>query len=51
MEGLLFQIACQLRAEANWARVPSALNIVAGGDPVSDLGRRSTAAWLAAKGR
>jgi predicted unusual protein kinase regulating ubiquinone biosynthesis (AarF/ABC1/UbiB family) len=43
MEGLLFQIACQLRAEANWGALLR--EIVAGGEPVSELGREH-AAWL-----
>jgi predicted unusual protein kinase regulating ubiquinone biosynthesis (AarF/ABC1/UbiB family) len=43
MEGLLFQIATQLRAEANWGALLR--EIVAGAEPVSELGREH-AAWL-----
>lgn len=46
MEGLLFQIATQLRAEQNWGALIG--EIVAGEPPVSDLGREH-AAWLAAR--
>jgi hypothetical protein len=43
MEGLLFQIATQLRAEQNWGAL---LREVVGGDePVSELGLQH-AAWL-----
>jgi hypothetical protein len=48
MEGLLFQIATQLRAEQNWQALIT--EIVAGGEPVSDLGREH-ASWLTARGR
>jgi hypothetical protein len=44
MEGLLFQIACQLRAENNWGALLR--EIVAGAEPVSELGVEH-AAWLA----
>jgi predicted unusual protein kinase regulating ubiquinone biosynthesis (AarF/ABC1/UbiB family) len=48
MEGLLFQIATRLRAEQNWQALIT--EIVAGGEPVSDLGREH-ASWLTARGR
>jgi predicted unusual protein kinase regulating ubiquinone biosynthesis (AarF/ABC1/UbiB family) len=48
MEGLLFQIACQLRAEQNWQALFG--EIVGGGEPVSELGREHNA-WLAQRGR
>jgi predicted unusual protein kinase regulating ubiquinone biosynthesis (AarF/ABC1/UbiB family) len=47
MEGLLFQVASTLRAEASWGALMGEL--VEGGEPVSRLGREH-AAWLAAAG-
>jgi predicted unusual protein kinase regulating ubiquinone biosynthesis (AarF/ABC1/UbiB family) len=44
MEGLLFQIASTVRAEADWGALLSEL--VEGGEPVTELGREH-AAWLA----
>jgi predicted unusual protein kinase regulating ubiquinone biosynthesis (AarF/ABC1/UbiB family) len=48
MEGLLFQIATQLRAEQNWSALID--EIVAGGEPISELGEQHQA-WLAERGR
>jgi predicted unusual protein kinase regulating ubiquinone biosynthesis (AarF/ABC1/UbiB family) len=48
MEGLLFQIACQLRAEQNWRALFG--EIVEGGEPISELGREHSQ-WLAERGR
>ena len=48
MEGLLFQIATQLRAEQNWGALIG--EIVGGEEPVSPLGVEH-AAWLGQRGR
>ena len=47
MEGLLFQVATTLRAEANWGALLGEL--VEGDPPVDELGREH-AAWLAERG-
>jgi predicted unusual protein kinase regulating ubiquinone biosynthesis (AarF/ABC1/UbiB family) len=47
MEGLLFQVATTLRAEANWGALLGEL--VEGDDPVDELGRLH-AAWLDERG-
>jgi hypothetical protein len=47
MEGLLFQVATTLRAEANWGALLGEL--VEGDAPVDELGRRH-AAWLDERG-
>ena len=48
MEGLLFQVASTLRAEANWGALLGEL--IEGDEPVDQLGREH-AAWLEARGR
>ena len=48
MEGLLFQIASTVRAEADWGALLSEL--VQGGEPSTDLGREH-AVWLEERGR
>ena len=47
MEGLLFQVASTLRAEASWGALMGEL--IEGGEPVGRLGREH-AAWLAERG-
>jgi predicted unusual protein kinase regulating ubiquinone biosynthesis (AarF/ABC1/UbiB family) len=47
MEGVLFQVAASLRAEAPWGRLLREL--VEGAEPVGELGQEH-AAWLAAQG-
>jgi hypothetical protein len=44
MEGVLFQVASTLRAEAPWGQLLGEL--VEGGEPVGELGKQH-AAWLA----
>jgi predicted unusual protein kinase regulating ubiquinone biosynthesis (AarF/ABC1/UbiB family) len=48
MEGLLFQVATTLRAEANWGALLGEL--VEGDAPIDDLGRQH-AAWLEERGK
>jgi predicted unusual protein kinase regulating ubiquinone biosynthesis (AarF/ABC1/UbiB family) len=48
MEGVLFQVAATLRAEARWGALLGEL--IEGGEPVGELGRQH-AEWLAARGR
>jgi predicted unusual protein kinase regulating ubiquinone biosynthesis (AarF/ABC1/UbiB family) len=48
MEGLLFQVATTLRAEARWGALLEEL--IEGNEPVDDLGREH-AAWLEERGR
>jgi predicted unusual protein kinase regulating ubiquinone biosynthesis (AarF/ABC1/UbiB family) len=47
MEGLLFQVAATLGAEANWGALLGEL--IEGDEPIDDLGREH-AAWLAGRG-
>jgi hypothetical protein len=47
MEGLLFQVASTLRAEARWGALLGEL--IEGGEPVGELGREH-AAWLVDRG-
>ena len=47
MEGLLFQVASSLRAEARWGALLREL--IEGAEPVGELGREH-AAWLAERG-
>jgi hypothetical protein len=47
MEGLLFQVATTLRAEADWGALLGEL--IEGDDPVDEMGRQH-AAWLDERG-
>jgi hypothetical protein len=48
MEGLLFQIAATVRAEASWG--PLLRELIEGGPPVGELGRQQ-AEWLDTRGQ